>query len=48
MRQPVASLGEQTPYALPFFEFIRSEISRSRARLGSKFMGSTAFSVGQD
>lgn len=25
------------PYALPFFEFTRSDISRSRARLGSKF-----------
>ena len=32
------------PYALPFLELIRSAISRSRARLGSKFMGSTAFS----
>lgn len=35
------------PYALPFFEFIRSEISRLRARLGSKFCGSTAFSKRQ-
>lgn len=32
-------------YALPFFEFIKSAISRQRARLGSKFWGSTAFSV---
>ena len=31
-------------HALPFFELIRSAISRSRARLGSKFCGSTAFS----
>jgi hypothetical protein len=30
--------------AVPFFELIRSDISRSRARLGSKFWGSTAFS----
>jgi len=32
-------------YALPFFEFIKSAISKQRARLGSKFWGSTAFSV---
>ena len=32
-------------YALPFFELIRSAISRQRARLGSKFWGSTAFSI---
>ena len=31
-------------YALPFFELMRSAISRSSARLGSKFCGSTAFS----
>lgn len=31
-------------HALPFFEFMRSDISRFRARLGSKFWGSTAFS----
>lgn len=31
--------------AVPFFEFMISEISRSRARFGSKFWGSTAFST---
>lgn len=31
-------------HALPFFELIRSDISRFRARLGSKLWGSTAFS----
>lgn len=36
--------GKVQVYAVPFFEFMRSEISRSRARFGSKFCGSTAFS----
>lgn len=31
-------------YALPFLELMRSDVSRLRARLGSKFCGSTAFS----
>lgn len=38
---------EWEAHALPFFAFIRSEISRLRARFGSKFCGSHALTVMQ-
>jgi hypothetical protein len=37
-------LDGASAHALPFFEFMMSDISKFRARLGSKFWGSTAFS----
>ena len=35
--------GVDNPYAVPFFWFMRSEISRFNARFGSKLEGSQAF-----
>jgi len=44
-RQLLESVGKpRDAYALPFFELIKSAISRSRARFGSKFWGSHALS----
>ncbi len=40
----VSILEGASAHALPFLEFMISDISRFRARLGSKFWGSTAFS----
>jgi hypothetical protein len=37
--------GWGVAYALPFLELIRSEISRFRARFGSKLVGSQAFTL---